>query len=100
MKIAHLSDLHICTEFKPENTAKAEFLIRQSAENDIDHLVITGDISNRSQPMDYHVFRELLIKYGFYNRDRLTIVMGNHDIYGGIHDNLDRKSKIYSYSII
>ncbi|MBN2424699.1 MAG: metallophosphoesterase [Calditrichaceae bacterium] len=85
MKIAHISDLHICSEYLPQNLDKTEFLIRMALQKNIDHLVITGDISHRSLPMDYHMFRELLIKYGFYTPDKVTLVFGNHDIYGGVH---------------
>ena len=62
MKIAHISDLHIYSEYLPQNLNKTELLIREAIQNGIDHLVITGDISHCSLPMDYHIFRELMIK--------------------------------------
>lgn len=85
MKIAHLSDLHICAKNRPENIERTETLLETALENGMDHLVITGDISHNSQPLDFHILRDLLKKYDLLHPDKLSVVIGNHDIYGGVH---------------
>lgn len=85
MKIVHISDLHLCHKYRSENIMKTEKLLKYASRVQADHLVITGDVSHDAQVNDYKIFRNLLQKYGFLSSDRATIVIGNHDIYGGVH---------------
>lgn len=89
MKIMHLSDLHLCVEHKPENIVKTEQLLNHAARIGIDHLVISGDISHNAREDDFARLRELLGKYNFLSSDKATMVIGNHDIYGGVYSAMD-----------
>ncbi len=85
MRIAHISDLHICTESFPENIYKTRQLFNAVVESEADHLVVTGDITHDAKTEDLHRFRNILSEYGFLNADKTSLVIGNHDIYGGVH---------------
>lgn len=84
MKIVHVSDLHLDKDFKRTNIRKVETLLKFLSFRDIDHLVITGDISHNVKMDDYIIFRDLLKAYGFMNTEKTSIVIGNHDIFGGV----------------
>jgi len=85
MKLAHISDLHIDEQHLTENILKTEHLLKFAAENGTDHLVVTGDISHLSKIQDLQIFRDLLSRFGFLHPDRLSMTIGNHDIFGGVH---------------
>ena len=83
MRFAHISDLHLCTKHKRENISKIKKLIRHSLDNGAQHFVITGDISDNADERDFNILKEILIKNDIYKSDKTTIVIGNHDIFGG-----------------
>jgi 3',5'-cyclic-AMP phosphodiesterase len=83
MRIAHLSDLHLCSRFKRENISKTSKLIRYALNNGAEHFVVTGDISDNANSTDFNAFRNILKKFGLFSSDKTTIVVGNHDIFGG-----------------
>lgn len=85
MKLAHISDLHIDAQFLPENTEKTERLLLAAAESNVDHLLVAGDITHDAQIRDLGIFRNLLAKYDFLHPERLSLTIGNHDIFGGVH---------------
>jgi 3',5'-cyclic AMP phosphodiesterase CpdA len=85
MRIAHISDLHICTENRPENIKRVERILSAITHSNTDHLVITGDMSHDAKPKDLGVLRNLLLRYGFLKSEKLSVVIGNHDVFGGIH---------------
>lgn len=83
MRFAHISDLHLCTKHKRENISKIKVLIRHALDNGAQHFVITGDISDNADERDFNILKEILIKNDIYKSDKTTIVIGNHDIFGG-----------------
>jgi 3',5'-cyclic AMP phosphodiesterase CpdA len=83
MRIAHISDLHLCGKYKKNNIERTEILIRHALDNGVQHFVITGDISDNADENDFFVFKEILRKYDLLNSDKTTIIIGNHDIFGG-----------------
>lgn len=89
MKILHLSDLHLCSAFKRENIIKTKKIIREAVEHSFDHLVITGDISDNSKIKDYEILKGILKNYNLYDSRKTTIVIGNHDIFGGVQTAFD-----------
>jgi 3',5'-cyclic AMP phosphodiesterase CpdA len=50
-----------------------------------DHLLISGAIVQEPRPENYIMARRLLSDLGLMNSERLTVVIGNHEIYGGVH---------------
>jgi 3',5'-cyclic AMP phosphodiesterase CpdA len=83
MKIAHISDLHICSKFKRNNIAKTKKLLKHALDSGTDHIVITGDISDNAQEQDFFIFRKILQSFGLLSAERTSVVIGNHDIFGG-----------------
>lgn len=96
MKIAHISDLHLCSKFKKENIAKTKKIIMHALDNGADHFVFTGDISDNANQNDFLILRKILETYKLLRADKASIVIGNHDIFGGVqtaHDVLNFPSK-------
>lgn len=96
MKIAHLSDLHICFNYKRNNLSRIKRLIKQIATSGVDHLVVTGDISDNSIEEDFLWFRKILKENDLLSSNRTSVVIGNHDIFGGVQtasDIIDFPSK-------
>lgn len=85
MKIAHISDLHIDMNYKQANLLNTKRLFDYLTDEKFDHIIITGDITENSEATAFELARKLFLKHGFMNHDKLTLVVGNHDIYGGVH---------------
>jgi 3',5'-cyclic AMP phosphodiesterase CpdA len=91
-RIAHVSDLHISTDpsalrhrirswarkSQAKSLANFHAVIRDLSSQEIDHLVITGDLTNRSKDVDLKAFQDVLGDW--FDAERLTIVPGNHDL--------------------
>ena len=84
MKIAHISDLHLNSFFNDLTFKKIKFLLKNISDLNVDHLVITGDLTDNADIDDFIILRRLLKKYGFLSGEKLTITIGNHDIFGGV----------------
>ena len=84
MLIAHISDLHLNSYYNDSHFKRIKFLIKYISEQKVDHLVITGDITDNASEKDLEMFRELLKKNGFLSGEKLSIIIGNHDIFGGV----------------
>jgi 3',5'-cyclic AMP phosphodiesterase CpdA len=84
MRIAHLSDIHIHSVFRPKNLLYTHRLIEYALKEGADHLVITGDLTHNAGAEDFKVLRRTFEKFDLLRADRLSLVIGNHDIYGGV----------------
>jgi 3',5'-cyclic AMP phosphodiesterase CpdA len=84
MKLAHLSDLHFTTFFRNSELNGIESLLRYCNSEGVDHLIITGDLVERPEPYDFELLRKVFKQNGFLSSDRLSLVIGNHDIFGGV----------------
>ncbi len=84
MKIAHLSDIHFTTFFRNFGLYKFENLLHYLNSKRIDHLIITGDLVESPDEYDFELLRKALKQNDFLTSDRLSIVIGNHDIFGGV----------------
>lgn len=89
MRIVHLSDLHLGTSLKKSNIGKTKKLLKYALEKGFDHLVITGDISDNSEVKDYVILRKLLQNFNLLNTSKTSIIIGNHDIFGGVQTASD-----------
>ena len=100
--IAHLSDLHL---FNPENMLARDFMTKRVlgylswrlhrqaehqidfmpalraalGEAEVDHIVVTGDMTHLGHDADFEAAAEILRQLG--GPDRLTVIPGNHDAY-------------------
>ena len=76
--LAHVSDLHIG---KSVDTERRAIGIRDALlAADVDHVVVTGDLTHRGRMGELSVFWRIFSC--FRDRDRLTIIPGNHDCLG------------------
>jgi Icc protein len=82
--IAHISDLHLNSFYNDSIFKLSSYLLKYISEQKVDHLIITGDITDNASEKDLELFRRILVKYGFINGDKLSIIPGNHDIFGGV----------------
>lgn len=87
--IAHLSDPHLSRQYYREHIKSFKILLRTIMEKGYDHLVITGDIVSTADPDDYYLARSILTTFGLMDSRKLTIVPGNHDVFGGPHRAVD-----------
>lgn len=83
--LAHISDLHLSRDFHREHFKSLRRLLHAVLREGCDHLVITGDIVSTGEIKDFSWARRILERYQFLTGNRLTVVPGNHDIFGGPH---------------
>lgn len=84
MKIAHISDLHICSRRNFRNIKNARRLLEHIQDSNFDHITITGDITENGSEKEFRLIRSLLEEFDLLDPRKLSVVIGNHDIYGGI----------------
>lgn len=84
-RIAHISDLHLSTIPLRETTGKVRQLLELLARKRVDHLVVTGDLTADGQLDELNLFRALLARFDLLDPARVSVVIGNHDIFGGVH---------------
>ncbi|RJP74004.1 MAG: metallophosphoesterase [Ignavibacteriales bacterium] len=84
MRIAHISDLHICAKNKRTNIRNTKYILNYIINNNFDHVVVTGDVSDNAHSRDFEILRNLFDKAGLLDNDKLTMIIGNHDIFGGV----------------
>jgi 3',5'-cyclic AMP phosphodiesterase CpdA len=74
--LAHLSDVHIGRSEDDASTLRS--LVAALVEARVDHVVVTGDVTNRGRLDELAAFRRLTAPIA----DRMTVVPGNHDRLG------------------
>lgn len=104
MRVAHFSDLHVLSlEGVPSHrflnkrfsgwvnlrlsrghkhrSAHVGAVAREIARREVDHVVITGDLTNLALEQEFEAVRDLLEQELGLPADAITIVPGNHDLY-------------------
>jgi 3',5'-cyclic AMP phosphodiesterase CpdA len=71
-RLAHLSDLHIGT-----STDRAEALVKRLIADDIEHVVVTGDLTHEGAHAEFALFLDVFAP--LFRNGRLTFIPGNHD---------------------
>lgn len=84
-RIAHISDTHISPEYDRKNIIRLKSLLAHAVDEAFDHIVITGDITGQGELRGYRSIRRLLKHFGLLDYDKLSVTIGNHDIFGGVH---------------
>lgn len=85
LTIAHISDLHLSTTHKRTNIRNTKRLLDYIGRLNVDHLIITGDITASAEKTDFQLARSIFDGYGLLNTRRMSVAIGNHDIFGGVH---------------
>ena len=104
MRIAHISDLHVLAlagvprhrflnkrltgyanlRFKRNHVHRSSYvdsIAKEIARSEIDHVVVTGDLTNLALETEFEAARDLLENgLGLSSRD-VSVVPGNHDLY-------------------
>ncbi len=83
--IAHIADLHLSGEHKRFTIRRVRALLDAIVRREVDHVVVAGDIAADANPKDFEIARRLFKNAGLLDPRRLTVVIGNHDVYGGVH---------------
>jgi len=71
-RLAHLSDLHLGS-----STERAEALVKKLLRDDLEHVVVTGDITHEGAHAEYALFRDVFAP--LLRQGRLSFIPGNHD---------------------
>jgi 3',5'-cyclic AMP phosphodiesterase CpdA len=85
LTIAHLSDLHLSPEFGRTNIRLTKRILRSLVAAGVDHIVVTGDITADAEARELEIARGIFAAHGLLDPHRLTVVIGNHDVFGGVH---------------
>lgn len=93
-RIAHLSDTHISPEYNRHNIVKLRKLLSYVVDQGYDHVVMTGDISGHGEERDFRSVRRLLKYFGLLDYKKLSVTVGNHDVFGGVH----RAEDLFSFT--
>lgn len=97
-KIAHISDSHLILN-NENNSGKAFIeLMEDIRKRGCDHVVHTGDVVDNPENADFIFAAELMNQYGLLNSEKLTVVPGNHDIFGGAAKGIEGLKFIYNCS--
>jgi 3',5'-cyclic AMP phosphodiesterase CpdA len=104
MRLAHFSDLHLLAlegvparrflnkrltgwlnlRMKRESIHRAAYvraIAREIARRQIEHVVVSGDLTNLALETEYELVRDLFERELALDPDRVTVVPGNHDLY-------------------
>jgi 3',5'-cyclic AMP phosphodiesterase CpdA len=104
MKIAHFSDLHLLAldgvpaarflnkrltgwvnlRLKRGSIHRSSYvraIAREIARRDVDHVIVTGDLTNLALESEFELARDLFERDLGLDASRLTVVPGNHDLY-------------------
>jgi 3',5'-cyclic AMP phosphodiesterase CpdA len=104
MKVAHISDLHLLAldgvplhrflnkrisgwanlRLKRASKHRAGYvkaIIAELARRDVEHVVVTGDLTNLALEGEFELARGLIGKSLGFDPSRVTVVPGNHDLY-------------------
>lgn len=87
--LVHISDPHLSRQYYREHIKSFKLLLEAILEQSCDHLLMTGDIVSTADPDDYFLARAILARFGLLHSSKLTVVPGNHDIFGGPHRAVD-----------
>ena len=87
VRIAVLSDQHIDREHAPESWELAKHAFKTAVALGIDQVVLCGDTFDCATAMldDRAAVRKYLKKVGLWSRDRLSVVVGNHEVFHTPH---------------
>lgn len=87
-KIAHISDTHISFNDTNGHGKNLVELLKDIQERECDHIVITGDLVENPEEREFQYVKEILSHFELLHPDKLSVIPGNHDIFGGAPGNV------------
>jgi len=81
-RIAHISDLHISLGNDLGKGGKLIELLEDIKKRNCNHIAVTGDVADNPIPEDLVYAREIFAQYDLMRPEALSLVPGNHDIFG------------------
>jgi len=85
MRIAHISDIHANTSITFHKRFRD--LLQSIRTHRADHLVITGDLTDKALPAEYDTVIRILKEYDYSSGENLTVIPGNHDLYPTVYQS-------------
>ncbi|MDZ4712142.1 MAG: metallophosphoesterase [bacterium] len=82
-KIAHISDPHISYKDENEHGKRLVGVLNDIKKKGCDHVIVTGDIVENPYPEDFEYSKEIFSHFGLLENSKMSVVPGNHDIFGG-----------------
>ncbi|MEO8665343.1 MAG: metallophosphoesterase [Ignavibacteria bacterium] len=82
-KIAHISDLHVSYMDDDGHGNNMIELLSDIRERGCDHVLVTGDIAENPNIQDLLYVRELFSHFDLLDSSKMSVIPGNHDIFGG-----------------
>ncbi|MCB0728765.1 MAG: metallophosphoesterase [Ignavibacteriae bacterium] len=82
-KIAHISDIHLSYDDKNRFGEKLVEVLKDIQGRECDHIIITGDLVDNPEAENFQYLREIISHFELLNSDKLSVIPGNHDIFGG-----------------
>jgi len=85
-KIAHISDLHF-SQHRDDSSNLLKNLLEKILGLKCEHIIITGDIVSQPNRESIIQILKILKRFNLLSPDKLTLIPGNHDIFGGARKN-------------
>ncbi len=82
-KIAHISDTHICFDDEKGHGVRLVEILNDIKSRNCDHIAVTGDLAENPNLKDLQLVREIFSKFDLLDSSKLSVIPGNHDIFGG-----------------
>lgn len=82
-KIAHISDPHVSYSDENGYGKRLVELLTDIKNKNCDHVIITGDIVDNPIRADLQYVKEIISHFGILESSRISVVPGNHDVFGG-----------------
>jgi len=82
-RIAHITDLHIKSLDLKGYKKQLFNLLDDIQRRECDHIFMTGDMIDNGEERDYQTLLKILNNYGIMNSKKLSVTIGNHEIFGG-----------------
>lgn len=83
--LAHISDLHLSPHYRRSNIRHVKQVLDFLLQQKVDHILVTGDITADAKPKDFQLARNIFKSYGLLDPVKMSVVIGNHDVFGGVH---------------
>lgn len=82
-KIAHISDSHISYDDENGHGKRLVELLTDIKGRNCSHIIVTGDLVENPDVRDLQLVREIYAKFGLLDFSKMSVIPGNHDIFGG-----------------